>query len=237
MKLRLITLLLLISFSLSAQTYISIPWREGVVTISGKDQTGMIRLGGDLAAPWLNNTKVYFATKEAFGDRKDPKNKDVVEYEPEDIDGYSTYTEDKEGERIEMIFSTQEILLVKGLSKKDTKVFLQQKENGAVNIYEYTPKPESQSSEDYQYALLHTTTYFKKGDGAIISAVECDMSDLLSECPEVVARVKSGAYGFTDLNDRPKKKGMGKLWENSAGDNDLESKICVAVYEYNVCMK
>jgi hypothetical protein len=237
MQTKLITLLLLLSCGLNAQTFIDIPWRPGVVTIAGIEQQGIIRLGGDLSAPWLNNTKVYFVPQKDVVEGKDPKNKLIVEYKPEDIQGYSTYTEDKEGNRVDMNFVTGEILLVKGLSKKNTKVFLLLNEKGAVNIFSFTPEPDSNTSTDYQYALNHSTTYFKKGDGELISAVECDMSSLLKECEEVVTKIKSGAYGFVDLNERTKKKGMGKIMADNAGDNKMEMQISKAVTDYNKCVK
>lgn len=203
--------------------------------ISGAPHEGMLRLGGDIGAPWLNHTKVYFVTKEEYGDGH-PKNKIIKEYTPEDIEGYITHTEDKEGNRIEMIFITDVILLEKGLSRKNTKVFLRRIEDGAVAVYTFVPIPDS-GPQDYDAAIRLSTTYFKKGDGAAISAVESDMSTLLAECPDVVAKIKSGAYGFQDLNDREKKKGLGKIMTDSYGDNAFEAQIQRAVTDYNACMK
>ena len=159
-----------------------------------------------------------------------------MEYEPDAIDGYSTYTENEQGTRFDMNFTTREIILFTGLSKKNTKVFLQLREKGAVNIYYFMPKPDDNSSTAHQYALNHSTFYFQKGEGLLCSAVECDMSTLLIECPEVVSKIKSGGYGFADLNERTKKKGMGKIMADNAGDNALEQQICTAVRDYNECI-
>jgi hypothetical protein len=60
---------------------------------------------------------------------------------------------------------------------------------------------------------------------------------LLKECPEVVSKIKSGAYGFTDLSERTKKKGLGKVMADNAGDNHLENNLAVAVSDYNHCVK
>lgn len=236
MRLTFILFLAVIAYGLQAQTYVDIPWRAGTIKKAGIEETGMIRLGGDLNAPWLNNTKVYFVPQQDFVVGKYPKNKVILEYGPEDIEGYSTYTEDKAGQRIEMNFTTKEILLDKGLSKKNTKVFLLESEKGSVHVYSFTPIPDDGTAASYDYAINHSTTYFQKGNGELTSAVACDMATLLNECPEVVSKIKSGAYGFTDLSERSKKKGLGKIMADSAGDNQLEMNLIKAVIEYNKCI-
>lgn len=245
MKLHLISLLFLFAFGLTAQTYIDIPWREGVVTKDGQEQPGMIRLGGDLGAPWLNHSKVYFVTNEVYAaEKKHPGKKVTMEYAPDDLEGYTTYTEDKAGNRVDMTFVRGEIMMVKGLSKKPTNVFLHQIEKGPVTILSYIPMPEhevlpsdEQRSQDDQQALNETIIYLKKGNDAFVVASEVEVADLLSECPEVVSKIKSQAYGFADLSVRPKKKGLSKMVVDSYGNNELENKICTAVKEYNSCVK
>src|SRR5688500_18717297 len=143
MKLQLITMFLLFTIGISAQTYVDIPWRDGTVTIAGKEEHGLIRLGGDLGAPWLNNTKVYFVPKADCPADKKPTKKVIKEFTPDDIQGYSTFTEDKEGKHIRMKFVTRQVMVEKGLSKKLTNVFLHQLEDGAVTVLAFTPMPDS----------------------------------------------------------------------------------------------
>jgi hypothetical protein len=130
-----------------------------------------------------------------------------------------------------------EIMLVKGLGKKMTKVFLREIEKGAVTVYSFVPEPDDNSAAESQYAFNHSTTYFKKGDSPLVSAVECDMATLLSECPEVVSKIQSGAYGYADLSERTKRKGLGKIMADNAGDNELEGQLCKSVFEYNKCVE
>ncbi len=238
-------ILLLISLSrvMIGQTYVDIPWREGVISMNNQELAGMIRLGGDLGAPWLNHHKVYFVTNEAFAAAKShPGNKVIEEYKPEDVQGYSTFTEDAEKIRIDLHFISGEVTYMDGLAKKKQVVFLQVLDTGNVHIYKYIPMAEKESSSQMQYeagqrALLASTIYFKKGESAFLSAAQTEIADLVAECPEVVSKVKAGSYGFADLSQRTKKKGLGGLISSQAGDNDLEEKICISIKEYNACVK
>ncbi|MEZ5045204.1 MAG: hypothetical protein R2828_35245 [Saprospiraceae bacterium] len=245
MKLNLSTLFLLVSISISAQTYVSIPWRAGSIVKNGEVKQGAIRLGGDLGAPWLNHAKVYFVSAENYIAGKTPKKKFQEEYSPEDIEGYTTFTEEKDGKRIEMNFVTDEVMIEGTLKKKNAKAFLRINEQGAVNIYSYIPKPEKNYNPlasdrerelNNQYALDHSTYYLRKGDAELIPAAECVLIDYLKECPEVVEKIKNESYGFKPLAERKKRKGLGKLMAKSIGDNVLENKIYLAITDYNNCV-
>lgn len=243
MRVYFISLLMSMSIAMIGQTYVDIPWREGIVSINDQEMAGMIRLGGDLGAPWLNHHKVYFVTNEDYATSKShPGNKVITEYKPEDIQGYSTYTEDTEKNRIDLNFISSEVTYMDGLAKKKQVVFLQLLDTGTVHIYKYIPMAEKESSSQMQYeagqrALLASTIYFKKGESAFLSAAQTEIADLVAECPEVVSKVKAGSYGFADLSQRTKKKGLGGLMSSQAGDNDLEEKICISIKEYNACVK
>lgn len=230
------------SMAMIAQTYIDIPWRDGFVVIDGVEMSGMIRLGGDLNAPWLNHSKVYFVTNEIYAETKNhPRKKEITEYEPEDIEGYSTYTEDADKNRIDLTFISGEVTYMNGLAKKKQVVFLQILDLGAINTFKYIPMAEKESTADLQYqagqrALLASTIYFKKGDSAYLSAAKTEIADLVAECPDVLSKVQAGSYGFVDLSQRTKKKGLGGLMASQAGDNQLEDKICISINEYNACV-
>lgn len=240
-----ITMFLLIgAFTLSAQTYVDIPWREGTVTKKGKEMKGMIRLGGDLNAPWLNSTKVYFVSDSDWIEGKRPKKKLITMYEPDDIDGYSTYTENDEEMREEMDFTTFEIMVQGPISKKKGNAFLRKAMTGNVDGYIYIPMPakaiSSTAEERYeagQRAIRKATLYLQKGDGELMEASQTELVTYLSDCPDVVAKIKSEEYGFKPLSERPKRKGLGKMVATSIGDNGLESRMMKAINEYNKCTK
>lgn len=243
MKFQLTMLSMLLTYSIVAQTYVDIPWRVGTITKKGKLIEGAIRLGGDLGAPWLNNSKVYFVTKENYEEGKKVKRKFITEYKPEDLDGYDTYTEDADDQRVEMKFVTHEILVDGMLKKKKIKAFLRISEQGTITIYSYVPKPSKEfmstaqsRQENRQYALNHSTYYLQKKGEDIIPSADCVLVEYLEACPEVVAKIKSEAYGFKPKADRKKRKGLGKLMAKSLGDNVLENKIYKAVVDYNACV-
>ncbi|MEP6647194.1 MAG: hypothetical protein ABJC12_08890 [Saprospiraceae bacterium] len=243
MKIQLIVVIVLTNLALSAQTFVDIPWREGMIKKDGQEMPGMIRLGGDLGAPWLNHSKVYFVTSENYTSAKNhPGKKVIVEYSPEDIQGYSTYTEDKDKNHIDLKYTSGEVTYMDGLAKKKQVVFLQDQYQGAVMVYTYIPMAEKESTAQMQYeagqnAINHTVTFLKKGDGPYVIAGDTELSDFLSECPDVVSKIKAGTYGFYDLSQRPKKKGLGKIMSLQAGHNELENKIAQAVIDYNQCVK
>lgn len=240
-----ITMFLLISaFTLSAQTYVDIPWREGTVTKKGKEMKGMIRLGGDLNAPWLNCTKVYFVSDSDWIEGKRPKKKLVTMYEPDDIDGYSTFTENDELMREEMDFTTFEIMIQGPITKKKGNAFLKKAMTGNVDGYIYIPMPTKsivstaeERHEAGQNATRLATLYLQKGDGELVYASETELVTYLSECPEVVEKIKSEEYGFKPLSERVTRKGLGKMVAKSIGDNGLESRMMTAISEYNKCTK
>jgi hypothetical protein len=210
---------------------------NGVITIAGTEHLGMLRFAGESSTPWLNQFKVYFVPQKDFPGDLRPKKNVILEYKPVDIDGYSTVSKSQDTSRRGWVYVTEEIMLVKGLSKKNTKVFLRRVEKGAVTVYAFIPEPDDNSAAESDYAFKHSTTYYKKGDDALVSAVECDMANLLSECPDVVSKIKSGAYGYADLSERPKKKGLTKIMADHAGDNELEGKLNKSVFEYNKCVE
>ncbi|MEM1120047.1 MAG: hypothetical protein AAGJ18_06330 [Bacteroidota bacterium] len=244
MKCTLFITFLILSSSLFAQTYIGIPWREGTIIKDGQEINGMIRLGGDLNAPWLNSTKVYFVTKDVYDTAKRIKKKMIKEYLPEDLEGYLTYTTDTNDKRVEMNFFTHEIMIMGALRKKKGKAFLRLFEKGEVNVYSYTPEPAKkivtttrERREDVAYAKNQSQLFLKKSNDKLISAVDADLIQILSGCPEVVEKIENESYGFQPKNKRPKRKGLGKFISNAIGDNGLEAGILKAVIDYNNCVE
>lgn len=241
MKLHLSALFLFITISISAQTYADLHWQEGSVVVKGEEKQGAIRLAGGLRAPWLNNAKVHFISQENYVAGQRVKRKHVEDYKPEDLDSYSTFTLDYNKERVEMNFITKEIMVAGMLKKKKIKAFLRIHEEGAVNIYSYTPKPAkdisvSAQQENNESALRQSTFYLSKGEEELIPSGECVLVDFLKDCPAVVEKIKSQEYGFKPKAERRKRKGFSRLMEKSVGDNALENKIYVAVQEYNDCV-
>lgn len=241
MKLHLSALFLLVTISISAQTHLDMLWQEGSVLVKGEEQKGAIRLAGGLKSPWLNNAKVFFISEENYVPGQRVKRKHVEEYKPEDLDGYSTFSLDYNRERVEMDYITKEIMVAGMLKKKKKKVFLRIHEQGAINIYSYTPKPAkdisvSAQQENNEAALRQSTFYLGKGEEELIASGECVLVDYLEDCPTVVEKIKSQAYGFKPKAKRKKRKGFTRLLEKSAGDNALENKIYVAIEEYNDCV-
>jgi len=236
MKLHLTTIMLFLSFAVAAQTYVDIPWREGTVTIKGEEQEGMIRLGGDLGAPWLNYSKVYFLKKADYREGKRQKKKLIKKYVANDIEGYSTYTETKEGERIEMNFKTFPIMFNNGFKKKEKNFMLKLEETGAVNIYSHMSDAEYKSAEE---AYFNSKIYLQKGDAKIAAATDCELVTLLEECPEVVGKIENEEYKFKPKSKRKKKKGFKGLKGimKTAMAGSLDHRIQRAVHDYNLCVK
>jgi len=237
-------LFLLLTLTATSQTYVDIPWREGSIFKKGEEQKGMIRLGGGLGSPWLNNFKTYFVPNDKWVEGKKPRNKVIKEYRADDIDGYSTYTEDKDGNRFDMNFTSFEIMIMGAIRKKKGKAFLKLVESGGVDVFSYVPKPakkiltsREELNKDKLRALSQGTLYLKKGDGELISAAESELVALLKECPSVVDKIQKEEYGFKPKSKRTKRKGMGKLLANAAGDNRLENSIYNAVKDYNNCIE
>jgi hypothetical protein len=245
MKTQLIIFFTIMAFTLSAQTYVDIPWREGSVMSNGEKQDGMIRLGGDLNAPWLNNTKVYFVTAEDYGDgSKRIKKKLIKEYKPEDLDGYQTYTMSKMGEKVDMTFKSYEIMIMGAFKKKKGKAFLKVEEEGDVNVYSYVPMPSkklvttaNERYEDGQNAISRSTLYLESEDTELTKAADCDLVTLLQDCEKVVENINNEVYGFKPKSKRKKKKGFGKLMAAAGSDNNFEMQVYTAVLDYNQCME
>ncbi len=243
MKTLLFLLLMLSLINANAQTYVDIPWHEGTVTINGETKEGMIRMGGGLHPLSLNHQKTYFVTTAEFeGAKKHPGNKIIKEYHPEDIQGYSTFAIDEAGNRVEFNFISGEVTYMDGLAKRTQTVFLRVNEIGPLSAYTFIPKAERESTPELQHqaeqnAVLQSILFLKKGDGPYLIAGKKQLSELLTECPEVINKINTGVYGFADLNDRPKKKGLMKTITAGASDNDLEQQILLAVGDYNRCVK
>lgn len=236
------SVLVICTISLLAQTYVSIPWREGVIIKKGKEISGMIRLGGDLGAPYLNNSKVYFVDSKNWIEGKKVKKKVIETYEPEDIDGYSTYTKNNYDEKIDMIFETNEIMIQGVLSKKKGKVFLRLVEEGKVSAYSYVPLPTKQivstpeeREKNIKIAMAKATLFLQKVDSNLIVAGEEDLVEYFKDCEVVVDKIKSEEYGFKPKSERPKRKGLGKAIAKNIGDNAMEERIMLAVRDYNAC--
>lgn len=243
LKNHLFLLAMFATMTLSAQTYVDIPWREGIVEKDGKKMEGMIRLGGDIGAPWLNHSKVYFVSSDKWVEGKRPKKKTIEEYKPDDIESYSTYTERKDGSKITMDFETCEIMVKGRIKKKKANAFLRVVETGDINMFSYIPKPASKimaSSEerynDGQHALRQGTLYLQK-DSELYKAGDAELVELLKDCPLVVEKINNEEYGFKPKSKRKKRKGLGKMIANSVGDNGMENNIMKAISDYNNCKK
>ena len=213
MKNQLIIFFTLFAVTLSAQTYVDIPWREGSVIIKGEKVDGMIRLGGDLNAPWLNNSKVYFVSAEDWGDgSKRPKKKMIKEYKPGDLDEYQTYTMSKMGDKINMTFKSYEIMIMGSFKKKKGKAFLKLETEGDVNVYSYVPKPSKkiittadERYKDGQNAISRSTLYLERKDTKLTKAADCDLVSMLKDCKKVVENINNEVYGFKPKSKRKKK--------------------------------
>lgn len=212
-------------------------WAEGYIIINGEEQPGFLRLAGTTSSPWNNCTKVYYVAPSDFPADLKPSRKSIQAYTPKDIDGYSIISHHPDTFFSGNVYVTEEVILATDLGKKKKKVFLREVVNGPVTIYVFVPEPEDNTDQEKEYAINHATTYYRKGDGPLIPALECNMSELLQECPEVVSKIKSGEYGYEDIDTRPKKKGLGKIMADNIGYKDLQGKINRSVFDYNRCMK
>lgn len=245
MKTNLLFLVCFISTgALFAQTYVDIPWRAGTITTK-KDEVkeGYIRLGGDLGALYLNNSKVYFVAAEDHIEGKKPKKKKIKEYKPDDIKGYSTYTENSEGERIQMDHMTGEVMKPGLVKAKKGKAFLWRKVEGEKEVYIFVPKPSKklvttadERSDDLKKSEASATYYLRMED-EFKKVVDLDLIKVLSDCPDVVEKIENEAYGFKPKSKRKKKKGFGKLMAAAVGDNKMEQDICRAIIDYNECVE
>lgn len=239
-----VILFIFFAFALSSQTYVDIPWRKGEIIQNGKIEKGIIRLGGDLGAPWLNFSKVYFVKEKNIRKGKHPRRKHIIKYNPAEIEGYNTFTMKKD-EKIIMKFRSFDIKVKSGLfgKKKTKKMFLEIVDTGAVNVFLFTPTPSKklitsnkERKEDFQNAQYKSTYYLQKGsEEKVVPSVECKLIKMFEDCPEVVEKIKNGDFGVKPLNERKKKKGFGKLLGNLMGDNPLENKIFHIVKVYNKC--
>lgn len=238
-----ITTTLLFFFSiLNAQTYVDIPWTSGTVTLDGQEIEGLLRLGGGENAPWLNHTKVYFVKKADWIEGKRPKKKVIETYLPGDIEGYKTSLAKADGDVVDLEFHSYEIMIMGALKKKKGMAFLKTLEQGKVTAYSYVPMPSekimtdaNERAKDNAAAIHKTSLYLSKDNKVAEHAPACTLVELFADCPTVVEKVKSEAYGFKPLHDRPVKKGFGKMMSNVVGDNKLENQIFDAVKEYNAC--
>lgn len=245
MKLKhgLMLVIMFTTMALAAQTYVDIPWREGSITMKNEKVEGMIRLGGNLEAPWLNHSKVYFVPSDKWVEGKRPKKKAIKEYKPEDIQSYSTYTETADGIRVNMNFVSREIMVMGTFKKKKRDAFLKVEEEGAINMLSYIPKPTKkiittadERYNDGQNAIRKGTLYLEK-NSELHEAAQTELVEFLKDCPSVVEKINSEEYGFKPKAKRKKKKGLGKMISKSVGDNVMESKIMKAVSDYNNCVK
>ena len=245
MKVQSVLFLVLMGFSLSAQTYVDIPWREGSVMEKGEKIDGMIKLGGGLDAPWLNNSKVYFVSSKDWGNsNRRPKKKMIKEYKPGDIDGYETSTITRAGTTADMMYKTYDIMIMGAFKKKKGKAFLKIETEGDVSVYSYVPMPSKKiittANERYQDgkdALNRSTIYLESKSTELTKAADCDLVSMLKACEKVVENINNEVYGFKPKSKRKKRKGLGKLMAESAGDNNLEMQILTAVSDYNECVK
>lgn len=235
-------LFLLLTISASAQTYVDIPWREGSIIKKGEEEKGMIRLGGDLAAPWLNNSKVYFVPTDKWVEGKSPRKKVIEEFKPENIQGYSTYTEDQDDNRVEMNFKTYEIMVMGAIRKKKGKAFLKLEESGKVDLLSYVPAPTkkivttaNERKKDKESALNRYRLYLKKGDGDLMLVSDSDLVVLLQDCPFVVDKIQKEEYGFKLESAKKKRKGLGKMVAKEMGNVKLQNGIYEVVRDYNNC--
>jgi len=235
------TLLFFISF-LNAQTYVDLPWTSGTVMQDGQEIEGKLRLGGGEHAPWLNHTKVYFVKKADWIAGKRPRKKVIETYLPDDIDGYNTTLALDDGDVIDLAFQSFEIMIMGALKKKKGMAFLKILKEGKVTAYSYVPMPSekiladaNERAKDNAAAIHQTSLYLSKDKKVAEHAPACTLVELFADCPTVVEKIKSEAYGFKPLHDRPVKKGLGKMMSNVIGDNKLENQIFEAVKEYNAC--
>lgn len=242
MKYLLTSLCLIFAFMCSAQVYTMIPWRDGEIVKNGEVLKGKIRLAGDLNAPWLNCEVVYFVPEDAWIEGRNPKKKVIDDYDPEDIESYHTFTVNELRDTIRMDYYTRQVLNKGILKNKLGPGFVRKMIDGPISSYSFVPKPPEdlittaeERAENKQSALMQTAIYVEKEGEPFMEIVEVDMVDWMSDCPELVQKIKSEAYGFKPKSERKERKGLGKMMARQGLDNSLEDKLIRAVEDYNAC--
>ena len=75
----------------------------------------------------------------------------------------------------------------------------------------------------------------KKGDGKLVLLQKSNISDLISDCPEVNEKYLSGGYGIEPFNADAKSK-LGKFIANNANAEQMEAILPEILGDYNKCV-
>jgi hypothetical protein len=74
----------------------------------------------------------------------------------------------------------------------------------------------------------------KKGDGKLSLVQKLNISELISDCPEVNEKYLSGGYGIEPFNTDAKSK-LGKFIANNANAEQVEMILPEILADYNKC--
>lgn len=213
--------------------------RGSIITEEGKELTGYIKLKGDALNPWNNQNSVEFFTEEAIADGK-VKGKERQKFKPKDIKGY------KAGDRYfeSMKISAAKLSLGIGIA---TWTFVERFTDGQIKMYRLYETPDAVTvttseaekvAHEQELERMRNEPFIvlQKGEEDHVLITKVNLSDYLSDCPEVEQKYRNGDYGIEPFNPDGESK-IGQFIARQHDANVVESVLPQIINDYNVCVQ
>lgn len=241
MKLPLLSFLVSVTLGLSAQDYELKPdeVKGQIITSKGDVLDGYIKLKGDAQSPWNNQKSVEFFTESALADGK-VKGKELEKFKPKDIKGY--VAGDRYFESVKI--SAAKLSIGVGVAQWN---FVEKMVDGDIKMYRLYESPDPVSvttseeervalEQEYERMRNEPLIVLQKGEDEMITLTKVQLTEYLSECPEVQDKYKTGGYGVEPFNPDAGTS-VGKWISRQMDAGVVESILPEILTDYNDCVQ
>jgi hypothetical protein len=204
----------------------------------GTIKNGIIRVYGTANEPWHYQSSIRFIDSTTWMGLTKVKKKDFTVYGPDDIKSYRLHD-------VSLTFVSKPYADMTSVSLKMIKkqYFMYAISLGKVNLLHYYDAPPNfyvGSDGEYekmkQEAAMNNYVLLEKDPGKLKNITDIDLRALISDCPEVLAKYESGAYGPAPKDDG-KKKGLGKFVSRVIDSNRMKEFAEPLFKDYNSTCK
>ncbi|GEM_PF-1669428 len=230
----------LFALSATAQYELDADEFKGEIYLNkGGSRPGYIDMKGSDRSPWANQQSVKFFSEEALADGK-VKGKEKEKFKPKALKGYLA------GERYFESIKISASKVSTGIGIASQK-FVERLADGKINLYKlyeapdpagvYVGEEEIAAHEADLERMRNEPLYVLQKDGGKYTLMrKINLSDWLSDCPEVLEKYESGGYGIEPFNKNAS-TGIGKSIANKVNAENMEMILPEILKDYNACMK
>ncbi len=203
----------------------------------GGSRTGYIDMKGSDMSPWANQQSVKFFSDEAVADGK-VQGKEKEKFKPKTLNGY------KSGDRYFESIKISAAKLSTGIGMASQK-FVERLVDGKIKLYKLYEAPDpagvyvgeeeiARHEQELERMRNEPLMVLQKGDGKYILLRKANLSEMLSDCPDVQAKYDGGEYGIEPWNPDAETK-LGKMIANQTNAEQVEAILPEILNDYNSC--